>query len=177
MKKELGFVGLGRMGLNMVTHLAAEGYRVVGYNRSEGPRAEAEKAGVETVNSLAEMVATLSAPRVVWLMVSSKAVDAVLAELTPLLETADTIVDGGNSFYQDSLRRHRELKEKELNFLDCGTSGGMFGARHGASLMVGGAPEVYAAVEHIFATLAVSDGYARVGNEGARHFEDDPQRH
>ena len=158
MKKELGFVGLGRMGLNMATHLVEEGYRVVGYNRSEEPREEAKQVGVEAADSLAAMVEALPAPRVVWLMVSSRAVDAVLDELTPLLEKGDTIIDGGNSFYQDSLRRHKMLQEKELHFLDAGTSGGMTGARRGASIMVGGNREVFASVEHVFAALAAPEG-------------------
>ncbi len=170
MQKEIGFVGLGRMGLNMTTHLVEEGYRVVGYNRSDAPRAEAEKVGIEVVASLSELVSVLPEPRVVWLMVPSSAVDTVLTELTPLLASGDTIIDGGNSFYKDSIRRHAELKTKDLNFLDCGTSGGMTGARHGASIMVGGGVDVFSDHEHIFKALAAKDGYARVGKEGAGHF-------
>lgn len=170
MKKELGFVGLGRMGLNMATHLVEESYRVVGYNRSEGVRVAAAAAGIESVASLGEMVTALATPRVVWLMVPSSAVDTVLAELVPHLASGDTIIDGGNSFYQDSVRRHQSLSEKGLNFLDCGTSGGMMGARLGASLMVGGQPEVFATHEHIFVALAAPGGYALVGKAGAGHF-------
>ncbi len=170
MKKEIGFIGLGRMGLNMTTHLVEEGYRVVGYNRSDSPKAEALAAGLEMASSLPELVSALATPRVVWLMVPSSAVTAVLAELTPLLAEGDTIIDGGNSFYKDSLQRHTELKEKGIDFLDCGTSGGMQGARYGASIMVGGQPAVFAKHEHIFKALAAPNGYARVGNEGAGHF-------
>lgn len=170
MEKSLGFIGLGRMGLNMVKRLVEKEYQVVGYNRSEGPRAEAAAAGVDVVTGIPELVAALPAPRVVWLMVTSSVVDDVLAEVVPLLEPGDTVIDGGNSFYQDSLRRHQELKAKELNFLDCGTSGGLYGARHGASIMVGGDATVFARHEHLFAALAAKDGYARVGNEGAGHF-------
>lgn len=170
MQKEIGFIGLGRMGLNMTTHLVEEGYRVVGYNRSDDPRVEAEKAGIEVRSSLSELVSALPAPRVVWLMVPSSAVDTVLDELTPLLSSGDTVIDGGNSFYKDSIRRHGELKAKDISFLDCGTSGGMQGARHGASIMVGGPREVFEAHEHIFKALAAKDGHARVGNEGAGHF-------
>jgi 6-phosphogluconate dehydrogenase len=170
MEKTLGFIGLGRMGLNMVTNLVEKDYRVVGYNRSEGPRLEAAAVGVETVASIAELVAALPTPRVVWLMVTSSVVDDVLAEVVPLLVPGDTVIDGGNSFYQDSLRRHKALAEKELHFLDCGTSGGLSGARNGASIMVGGKIEVFAKHEHIFAALAAKDGYALVGNEGAGHF-------
>lgn len=169
-KKTIGFVGLGRMGLNMTTLLVEKGYRVVGYNRSLEARVAAQAVGVEVVADLSSLVGALPESKVVWLMVPSSAVDTVLDELVPLLSPGDTIIDGGNSFYQDSLRRHAALKAKELKFLDCGTSGGMDGARHGASIMVGGRPEVFAQHEHIFATLATKDGYARVGNEGAGHF-------
>lgn len=158
------------MGLNMTMHLVEEGYRVVGYNRSDSPKGEAEKAGIEVVPSLPELVSALPSPRVVWLMVSSSAVDTVLQELIPLLTSGDTVIDGGNSFYKESIRRHTELKEKDIDFLDCGTSGGMQGARQGASIMVGGKADVFAMHEHIFKALAAQDGYARVGNEGAGHF-------
>ncbi len=170
MKKELGFVGLGRMGLNMATHLVEEGYRVVGYNRSEDTLVEAKKAGVEVAHSLEELVSALPIPRVVWLMVPSSAVDDVLTQLVPLLSPEDTVIDGGNSFYKDSIRRHSELKNKEIHFLDVGTSGGMTGARHGASIMIGGPTDVFLNHEHIFKALAAKDGYARVGKEGAGHF-------
>jgi 6-phosphogluconate dehydrogenase len=103
-------------------------------------------------------------------MVPSQFVDSVLDELMPHLATGDTIIDGGNSFYKDSLRRHQALKEKELQFLDCGTSGGMDGARHGASIMVGGEESVFLRHEHIFEALAAPGGYARVGTAGAGHF-------
>jgi len=170
MKKEIGFIGFGRMGLNMATHLVEKGYSVVGYNRSEEPRIEAAKVGVTVANSLQELVEKLATPRVVWLMVSSNAVDVVLDELVPLLKEGDTVIDGGNSFYKDSIRRHKALKEKQLKYLECGTSGGMDGARYGASIMVGGNEEVFREHEHIFKALAAKDGYARVGNEGAGHF-------
>jgi 6-phosphogluconate dehydrogenase len=170
LKKEIGFVGFGRMGLNMVINLVEHSYRVVGYNRSEEPRKEAASIGVEVVPSLKELVESLVTPRVVWLMVSSNAVDVVLDEVASYLSPGDTIIDGGNSFYKDSLRRHDVLKEKSINFLDCGTSGGMSGARAGASIMVGGLPEVFNEHEHIFKALAAKDGYARVGNAGAGHF-------
>ena len=170
MHKEIGFIGLGRMGLNMSMRLVESGYRVVGYNRSEEPRKEAASAGIEVSSSLSETVSALSSPRVIWVMVTSSAVDVVLEELVPLLAPGDTVIDGGNSFYKDSIRRHRELKEKGIHFLDCGTSGGLQGARHGASLMVGGAVDVFEAQEHFFRALAAPGGYARVGKEGAGHF-------
>lgn len=170
MQQELGFIGLGRMGLNMATNLVEKGYRVVAFNRSEAPRAEAALVGIAMTASLSELVTALPSPRTVWVMVTSSAVDTVLAELLPLLAPGDTVIDGGNSFYKDSLRRHTELAALDINFLDCGTSGGMLGARHGASIMVGGPADVFATQEHIFKTLAAENGYARVGNAGAGHF-------
>jgi 6-phosphogluconate dehydrogenase len=170
MEKELGFIGLGRMGLNMTTLLVEKGYRVIGYNQSEEPLQAAREAGITVVSSPRELIATLPSPRVVWLMVPSGAVDSVLEEITPLLEAGDTVIDGGNSFYQDSIRRHKELQESRIDFLDVGTSGGMQGARYGASIMIGGSTEVFSRHEHIFKALAAPMGYARVGNEGAGHF-------
>jgi len=170
MKKELGFIGLGRMGLNMATHLVELGYKVVGVDPDAAAQQAASDARVTMVDSYERLVQSLTADRVIWVMVPSKFVDSVLAELTPFLKPGETIIDGGNSFYQDSLRRHQALAAKELHFLDCGTSGGMEGARAGASIMVGGDAGVFAAHEHIFAALAATDGYARVGKAGAGHF-------
>jgi len=169
-KKELGFIGLGRMGLNMATLLVEKGYRVVGVDPVEEAQERAREAGIEIASSYEEMASMLEPDRLVWVMVPSKFVDSVLDELTPHLSADDTIIDGGNSFYQDSLRRHQALREKELSFLDAGTSGGMEGARHGASIMVGGNAEVFATHEHVFKALAAPNGYARVGSEGAGHF-------
>lgn len=170
MKKELGFIGLGRMGLNMVTHLVEQEYRVVGVDPDEKAQEAARAAGVEVVESYEAMAATLGADRLVWVMVPSAFVDSVLDELIPHLASGDTIIDGGNSFYKDSLRRHEMLKEKDLSFLDVGTSGGMTGARHGASIMVGGETAVFATHEHVFRALAAPQGYALVGAAGAGHF-------
>lgn len=170
MEKELGFIGLGRMGLNMAKLLVEKGYRVVGYNQSEEPRKAAQEAGIDVVASVNELIDTLQSPRVIWLMVPSSAVDSVVEELIPLLNEGDTVIDGGNSFYKDSIKRHKDLKGRNINFLDVGTSGGMQGARYGASIMVGGNTDVFSKHEHIFQALAAPLGYARVGNDGAGHF-------
>ena len=169
-KKEIGFIGLGRMGLNMATNLVEKGYRVVGYDLNVEMQKLAAAAGVEIVQSYADMVNTLQTPKVIWVMVPSKFVDDVLDQVKPLLTIGDTIIDGGNSFYKDSLRRHAMLAPLGINYLYSGTSGGMDGARHGASVMVGGKPEIFAMHEHIFKALAAPDGYARVGGPGAGHF-------
>ncbi len=170
MHTEIGFIGLGRMGLNMVTHLVEGGYRVVAYNRSPEPREVAQKVGALTPASLPELISSLATPRVVMLMVTSGAVDAVLSELLPLLSPGDTVIEGGNSFYKETIPRHQRFNDAGINFLDCGISGGMSGARHGASIMIGGKEEVFNEHEHIFKALAIEDGYARVGNAGAGHF-------
>jgi 6-phosphogluconate dehydrogenase len=170
MKKEIGFIGLGRMGVNMATNLVEKGYRVVGLDPSEEAQQHAAEAGVEIVSDYAALAAALEAPRVVWVMVPSTLVDTVIGELTPLLAQGDTIIDGGNSFFKDSIARHKKLEASGIHFLDCGTSGGMEGARHGASIMVGGRRDIFETHEHIFKALAAPDAYALVGREGAGHF-------
>jgi 6-phosphogluconate dehydrogenase len=170
MKKELGFIGLGRMGRNMAAHLVESGYRVVGIDPNEDAQDAAKADGVTVVATYEEMATILSTNRLVWVMVPGTFVSEVLDELTPHLQSGDTIIDGGNSFYKESLHRHQMLQDKSLNFLDCGTSGGVTGARYGASLMVGGDANVFANHEHVFRTLAAPNGYARVGGNGAGHF-------
>jgi 6-phosphogluconate dehydrogenase len=167
---EIGFIGLGRMGLNMATLLVEKGYRVVGFDPNIQAQQLAREVGVEIVPDYSVMVNALSVPKVFWIMVPSLLVDRVLADLVPLLNKGDTIIDGGNSFYKDSLRRHEILAGKGILFLDCGTSGGIDGARYGASIMVGGNKDTFAKHEHIFKALAAPDGYALVGKEGAGHF-------
>lgn len=170
MQKEIGFIGLGRMGLNMVTHLVESGYKVVGYDPNEEAKKLAKEVGVEVVNSYSEMVSKLSSQKVIWIMVPSNLVDTVIKDLIPLLSPGNTIIDGGNSFYKDSVRHHQELRDSGINFLDCGTSGGKDGARHGAAIMVGGEKAIFEIHEDIFKTLATENGYALVGKEGAGHF-------
>lgn len=154
----------------MTAQLVEAGYRVVGFDVSAEATSAAQEVGVETVDSYADLAAALGEERLVWLMIPSEYVDTTLNELAPHLAAGDTIVDGGNSFYQDSLERYKFLQERELRFLDCGTSGGVSGARHGASLMVGGDAELFATHEHVFAALAAPNAYARVGDAGAGHF-------
>lgn len=166
----VGFVGLGRMGGNMAARLVAQGIRVVGMDPAAAAREAAVAAGVHVVDSYTALTAALTAPRVVWLMVPSAAVDGVVGELLPHLTSGDVLIDGGNSFYEDSLRRHDTCRTAGVHFLDCGVSGGVAGARHGASLMVGGVAEIFIAHEALFAALAAPRAYARVGGPGAGHF-------
>lgn len=170
MNKEIGFIGLGRMGLHMSARLHEQGYRVVGIDPNEHARNKAAELGIAVSEEYGALVTQLRAPRVVWLMVPSALVDEVLSGVTPLLEPGDAIIDGGNSFYEDSLRRFSALHDNGITFLDCGTSGGVGGARGGASLMIGAQPDVFASHEDIFKALAAPDAYARVGGPGAGHF-------
>ncbi len=170
MKKELIFVGLGRMGQGMTTRLVEEGFVVHGFDANEETRTEASAQGVSVTGSLVEAISKMSEKKIVWLMVPSKFVDDVLTEIIPQLSAGDIIIDGGNSFFKDTLRRNEELKKHDIHYVDCGTSGGVQGARHGASLMVGGDEEVVSRIKEIFETLAATNAYAHVGKTGAGHF-------
>lgn len=168
---KLGFIGLGRMGKNMVLHLAEKGHRVVVYNRHAEAYPDVEKLGALPSNSLKELVNKLETPRVIWIMITSgNPVDEIIRKLTPLLVAGDTIIDGGNSYYEDSKRRAVVLAKKGIHFLDCGTSGGIEGARHGASLMIGGNHEIFKRNELLFKELSNKESYAYVGESGAGHF-------
>jgi 6-phosphogluconate dehydrogenase len=170
---ELGMIGLGRMGANMAERLARGGHRVVGFDPNAQARARAEKNGVETVESLAALTGRLRAPRALWLMVpSGPPVDEAIAALLPLLVSGDVILDGGNSFYQDSQRRAQLLAGRKMNYLDVGTSGGIWGLENGYSMMIGGEHAVVERLRPIFETLApaADKGWAHVGPSGAGHF-------
>jgi len=172
--KRIGFIGLGRMGSNMVLNLLDHKYEVVVYNRTQEKMAEVVKEGAVPSTSIAELVKNLSnqpGKRVVWLMVNAgDALDQVLADLVPLLQAGDIVIDGGNSYYKDSQRRYEELKKLGISYMDCGTSGGMGGARHGACLMIGGDKESFDYTQHFFRDLALENGYAYLGNSGAGHY-------
>lgn len=169
MTKEIIIIGLGRMGLNMATLLLEKGYTVYGTDKAETTLKTAEEIGITTFSNYS-FLKTLSAPRTVWLMVPAKFVDTAIAEILPFLKASDTLIDGGNSFYQDSIRRHQEITTKNINYLDVGTSGGTDGARHGSSLMIGGEKEIFQKHETLFKDLATKNGYAHVGKAGAGHF-------
>ena len=168
---EIGFVGLGKMGKNMVLRLRREDHRVVATDRSPGPVEEVVKDGAVGAASIGELIEKLSRPRVVWLMVpAGEVTESVLGEVRGLLEPGDVIVDGGNSFYQDSVRRAAGARESGLGFLDAGTSGGIWGLTVGYCLMVGGEKEHFELLEPALKTLAPPDGYLHVGPAGAGHY-------
>ena len=170
---DIAMIGLGRMGANMAQRLHRGGHRVVGYDPGEGARQRAAEAGLEVVDSLAAAVAALPVPRVVWLMVpAGETVDQTLGQLTPHLAEGDIVIDGGNSNYQDSIRRAKALAEDDLGYVDCGTSGGVWGLQEGYSLMVGGDASVVEQVAPLLRTLAPAEdrGWGRVGPSGAGHW-------
>ncbi|MFT7645243.1 MAG: 6-phosphogluconate dehydrogenase [Candidatus Paceibacteria bacterium] len=170
MQKELVFIGLGRMGLAMTTHLVEREFIVHGFDVDEDSRQNASDAGVVKNNSISEAINNMIGRKIVWLMVPSEFVDGVLNEVLSELKPGDIVIDGGNSFFKDSIRREAELSKLKLHYIDCGTSGGMEGARHGASIMVGGHKEPVREVTNIFEALATKDGFAHVGGPGAGHF-------
>ncbi|HNS60522.1 MAG TPA: decarboxylating 6-phosphogluconate dehydrogenase [Anaerolineales bacterium] len=170
---ELAMIGLGKMGLNMTTRLIGGGHRVVGYDRTAANVEAAKKVGADGANSLKEAVSKLKAPRVVWTMIpAGKPTDDTIQELSKLLSKGDVVIDGGNSNYKDSIRHAALLEAKGIEFIDSGTSGGVWGLKEGYSLMVGGKPEVVEKMRPIFETLApaADKGWGRVGPHGAGHF-------
>lgn len=168
-KSQLGIIGLGKMGGNLALQAAEKGIGVVGKARSTKP--ELEKRGVRVVDSYDSFVSFLKHPRVIYLSLpAGPTVDSVLDELAPSLEKGDVVMDGGNSFYLDSIEREGRLWARGVYFLDCGTSGGLEGARHGACFMVGGRSEGVKIAEPLLKMLAVPDGYLHTGKPGSGHF-------
>ncbi|MCA1727115.1 MAG: decarboxylating 6-phosphogluconate dehydrogenase [Actinobacteria bacterium] len=168
---KLGMVGLGRMGGNMTIRLIRQGHEVVAFDAFPEARDRVAAEGAEPVASLEAVVQALEPPRVVWIMLPAGTVtEETLATLKELLGTGDTIIDGGNSKYTETIRRSGELAEHGIAFLDCGTSGGVWGLDNGYCLMVGGDAKAFGAAEPIFAALAPESGYAHVGPSGAGHF-------
>ena len=167
----LGIVGLGRMGLGMGTRLVRRGHRVVGHDASPQRREEAESSGIVWAASSADLSGALGVPRLVLIMVpAGTGVDSVINDLGDRLAAGDVIIDGGNSFYEDSIRRADHLRERGIHFLDAGVSGGVWGLEQGYCLMVGGDEEAFAKAEPILADLASERGCAHVGNSGAGHY-------
>ena len=167
---KIGFVGLGRMGMNMVLNLIEHKHQVVAFNRSPDKTKEAEKKGAIAVYSIEDLVRKLPKPRVIWLMINAGTpVDEHIEKLIPLLDKNDVIIDGGNSYFEDSKRRYALLKKKGVRYLDVGTSGGMSGARKGACMMIGGDQEIFKKVEVLFKDMCVKNGYGYMGTSGSGH--------
>ncbi len=168
---ELGFVGLGRMGRNMVLRLLRDRHRIVATDRSPEPVREVEAQGAIGAPTLPDLVARMAdRPRAVWIMVpSGDPTEQVIRDAAAVLSPGDAIIDGGNSYYKDSVRRAQWLAGRKIDFVDAGTSGGIWGLANGYCLMVGGDEGVCQRLTPIFETLAPEGGYARVGAHGAGH--------
>ena len=170
---ELGIIGLGKMGFNMAERLRLAGHKVVGFDFNKDATAKLTANGSIGVNTLEDLVKSLSAPRAVWIMVpSGDPVDQTIARLEPLMAKGDTFIDGGNSNYKDTQRRHAEATAKGFHYVDCGTSGGVWGLKEGYSMMIGGDKEPVGRLTPIFEALAPSktEGWGHVGPAGAGHF-------
>jgi 6-phosphogluconate dehydrogenase len=165
MTHHIGFIGLGKMGKNMVLRLREKGIEVVAYNRT--PQKE-----IEAVTSIEALIKELPTPRVIWLMVpNGQPVDDVIGQLMSFgIQKGDIVIDGGNTYYKDTVRRNREFAAKGIIYLDCGTSGGLEGARNGACLMIGGDESVVHDLTWLWDAAAVKDGWAHFGPSGAGHF-------
>ena len=170
---EIGMIGLGRMGGNMVQRLLNGGHRVVTYDRSAEAVAASQSQGAIGVSSIEELVKNLTAPKAVWVMLPiGQPTEDTINSLIPLLSAGDTVLDGGNANYKDSMRRAEKLAEHGIDFMDVGTSGGIWGLVEGYALMIGGKKDVFKRLEPIFQTLAPSkdQGLSHVGPAGAGHF-------
>ena len=167
----IGMIGLGKMGMNMARRLLSGGHLVTAFNRTPERINEIEKEGARGAYTIEDMITSLPAPRIVWLMVpAGKPVDEVIGKLQPLLERGDIIIDGGNSFYKDDIRHEVELKPYGIHYMDAGVSGGIWGLKIGYCLMVGGDENIYEYVEPVFKTLAPENGYLYCGKTGSGHF-------
>ena len=185
---QLGMIGLGRMGANMVRRLMKDGHSCVVYDRSADAVAALAREGATGVSSLADLVAKLEKPRALWLMVPAAVVDPSIADLLPLLEPGDALIDGGNSYYVDDIRRAKDLATKQIDYIDVGTSGGVWGLERGYCMMIGGPAGAVQRLDPIFRTLApgagdiertpgrpvnrgtAEFGYLHCGANGAGHF-------
>ncbi len=168
---QLGYIGLGKMGKNMVLHLLEKGHEVVAWNRSPEPRAEVAAAGAMAAESVADVVSVLATPRVIWLMLPAGDVTkAMIEELVPLLEAGDTVIDGSNNFYKNTITHAKLLQQKSIAFFDAGISGGPAGARSGACAMVGGTTTPSTEIKQLFTDISLPDAYRFFPGAGAGHF-------
>jgi len=170
---DIGMIGLGRMGGNMAQRLLQRGHHVIGFDRDARAREELAVHGAGTAATLEDLVRQLPAPRALWLMVPAGDItEQTVVALQPLLAAGDTVIDGGNAFYKDSMRRAEALAAQDIHFVDCGTSGGVWGLAEGYSMMIGGDAAVVERLRPIFAALAPANdkGWGRVGPAGAGHF-------
>ncbi len=167
---KIGLIGLGKMGMNLAQNLMDHKHEVVAFDLNKEAVKEITGLGAQGVETIADMVSKLEAPRIVWVMVPHGVVDSVLGEIAPLLSENDIVIEAGNSHYKESVRRYNEMKQKGIRYMDAGTSGGMSGARNGACYMIGGDKEAWDVVEPIFRDTAVENGYLYAGEAGSGHY-------
>lgn len=168
---QIAYIGLGKMGKGMAVLMKEKGHEVFCYNRSEDGKTAGREAGLTVLDTMKEAVEHVDGERLVFVMVSHQGVDEVLRDLIPLLREGDTVIDGGNCFYKESIRRAAELKGHGINFLDIGVSGGPGGARSGACLMIGGEKSAFQKYENLFKDISANgDSYKYLGTHGAGHF-------
>lgn len=168
---EIGLIGLGKMGYNLALNMLSKGHQLHVFDPDTSKIGELESRGARPASSIAELTFGMTSPRVIWLMVpAGEAVDRCIESLKKSLKEGDIIIDGGNSFFKDSIAHWKELNDKGIHFLDCGSSGGVEGAKEGLCLMVGGEKEVVAGVEPLFKDISVPSGYMHVGPPGSGHF-------
>lgn len=168
---KIGYIGLGRMGKNMVLRLLEQGIEVVAWNRSKEPLEEVAKTGAIRPDSIEDLVAKLESPRIIWLMLpAGEVTDQYIDQLIPLLSSGDLVIDGANSFYKDSLRRAEKLAKQGIHFMDIGVSGGPAGAKSGACLMIGSLEGDFKRIEPLAKAIAAPGAYQHLGPIGAGHF-------
>lgn len=171
MNQQIGLIGLGKMGFPLALNMQSNGYQVTAYDVNTEALKAIQEEGVSIVHSPKELIKNLSGRRVIWLMIpAGKLIDETLEILIPQLSQGDILIDGGNSNFKDTLRRHQLLEEKGINYLDCGTSGGVSGARYGVCTMIGGKAEVFQYCEALFKSISVEKGYTYAGKGGSGHF-------
>ncbi|MCI1913266.1 MAG: decarboxylating 6-phosphogluconate dehydrogenase [Schleiferilactobacillus harbinensis] len=168
---QVGMIGLGKMGQNLVRNMRDHDIEVVAFDLNEAALTEATASGAKTVTSVAGLVHALSLPRLVWVMVpAGKPTQSTIDQLTNLLTVDDIVIDGGNSFYKDSIRHGEQLSEQGIHFFDVGTSGGMAGARRNGNFMIGGEQALFSRIEPLFQAIAAPDGYLYTGPAGSGHY-------
>ncbi|CDQ38183.1 MULTISPECIES: phosphogluconate dehydrogenase (NAD(+)-dependent, decarboxylating) [Virgibacillus] len=168
---EIGIIGLGKMGLNLALNLLDHHHHVFGYDANPESATAISHKNFQQHHSVRDMIQDMETPRTIWLMVPAGDItERVIAEITPLLDKGDTIIDGGNSNYKDTVKRHQQLSEKGIYLFDCGTSGGTDGARNGVCIMIGGDADKFKEIEPLFSDIAVENGYLYTGKSGSGHF-------
>jgi len=168
---KIGFIGLGKMGMNMVDRLLSDGHEIVAYARTAETVKKAESKGATGASSLNDLISKLHCPRIIWIMVpAGTATEETIQNCSALMNKGDVLIDGGNSNFRDTIRRSGELKKKNISFLDVGTSGGIWGLEKGYCMMIGGERPVFDTVDPVLKSLAPENGYAHVGPTGAGHF-------